>query len=209
MTRNVALAGRERRVTGRPDEEGLIRGVIVHPLTLHPDDRGHFAEVFRADDPVAAGFEFRQSSITRTRAGVVKAFHWHHHQDDIFCPLVGTARIALVDFRKDSETYGVANSVFAGELYAKAVRIPAGVAHIKATFNNTIISITDMRGGVVSWSSAGRAGFKGSRKSTAFAATVVGQDAGRQAAAAKMIGRDTEFGKQVTDQRFSRCDAAG
>jgi len=59
--------------------------------------------------------------------------------------------------------------------------IPAGVAYIKATFNNTIISITDMRGGVVVWCSAGRAGFKGSRKSTAFAATLVAQDAARQA----------------------------
>jgi small subunit ribosomal protein S11 len=59
--------------------------------------------------------------------------------------------------------------------------IPAGVAHIRATFNNTIVSITDSRGGVVAWSSAGRAGFKGSRKSTAFAATLVGQDAARQA----------------------------
>lgn len=114
---------------GRPDEEGLIVGVVVHPLTLHPDDRGHFAEVFRAGDPVAAGFEFRQSSITRTREGVVKAFHWHDRQDDIFCPLVGTSRIALVDFRKGSPTWGWANSVFAGEMYAKAVRIPAGVAH--------------------------------------------------------------------------------
>jgi len=59
---------------------------------------------------------------------------------------------------------------------------PVGVAHIKATFNNTIVTITDMRGNVVSWSSAGRSGFKGSRKSTSFAATVVGQDAARQAA---------------------------
>lgn len=59
--------------------------------------------------------------------------------------------------------------------------IPAGVAYITATFNNTIVAITDMRGGVIAWSSSGRAGFKGSRKSTAFAATVVGQDAARQA----------------------------
>lgn len=59
--------------------------------------------------------------------------------------------------------------------------VPVGVAHIKATFNNTIMSITDPRGGVVAWSAAGRAGFKGSRKSTAFAATLVGQDAARQA----------------------------
>jgi len=59
--------------------------------------------------------------------------------------------------------------------------VSSGVAHIKATFNNTIISIADAHGGVISWCSAGRAGFKGSRKSTAFAATVVAQDAARQA----------------------------
>jgi len=61
-----------------------------------------------------------------------------------------------------------------------------GIAHIRATFNNTLVSISDMRGGVISWSSAGRAGFKGSRKSTAFAATMVGQDAARQAVAKGM-----------------------
>jgi len=59
--------------------------------------------------------------------------------------------------------------------------VPTGIAYIKATFNNTVVTITDPRGGVIAWSSAGRAGFKGSRKSTAFAATMVGQDAARQA----------------------------
>jgi small subunit ribosomal protein S11 len=59
--------------------------------------------------------------------------------------------------------------------------VPAGIAHITATFNNTMVAITDPRGGCVSWCSSGRAGFKGSRKSTAFAATVVAQDAARQA----------------------------
>ena len=59
--------------------------------------------------------------------------------------------------------------------------VPVGVAHIKATFNNTLVSITDPRGAVISWSSAGRAGFKGSRKSTAFAATLVAQEAARTA----------------------------
>jgi small subunit ribosomal protein S11 len=69
-----------------------------------------------------------------------------------------------------------------GKRKAKGSRaVPAGIAHIKATFNNTTVAITDPRGGVVAWSSAGRAGFKGSRKSTAFAATLVGQDAARQA----------------------------
>lgn len=66
---------------------------------------------------------------------------------------------------------------------ARRARVaPVGIAHIRATFNNTIVTVTDVRGNVVSWSSAGRAGFKGSRKSTSFAATVVGQDAARQAA---------------------------
>ena len=59
--------------------------------------------------------------------------------------------------------------------------IPVGIAHIKATFNNTLVSITDPRGGVIAWSSAGRAGFKGSRKNTAFAATLVAQEAARTA----------------------------
>ncbi|HKH45787.1 MAG TPA: 30S ribosomal protein S11 [Thermoanaerobaculia bacterium] len=56
--------------------------------------------------------------------------------------------------------------------------VPHGVAHIQATFNNTIISITDPEGGLLAWSSAGRIGFKGSRKGTPFAAQVAAQNAG-------------------------------
>jgi len=59
--------------------------------------------------------------------------------------------------------------------------VPVGIAHIKATFNNTMVSITDPHGAVIAWSSSGRAGFKGSRKSTAFAATLVGQETARLA----------------------------
>ena len=59
--------------------------------------------------------------------------------------------------------------------------IAAGIANILATFNNTNVTITDMHGNVLGWSSAGRVGFKGSRKSTAFAAQQVAQDAARQA----------------------------
>ncbi len=62
-----------------------------------------------------------------------------------------------------------------------AKNVPVGVVHVKATFNNTLVSITDMTGAVISWGSAGRAGFKGSRKSTAYAASVVAQDAARTA----------------------------
>jgi small subunit ribosomal protein S11 len=62
-----------------------------------------------------------------------------------------------------------------------AKNIVTGIANILATFNNTQVSITDMQGNVIGWSTAGRVGFKGSRKSTAFAAQQVAQDAARQA----------------------------
>jgi len=56
-----------------------------------------------------------------------------------------------------------------------------GIAHIKATFNNTLVTITDMSGNVVTWGSSGKAGFKGSKKSTPFAATVAAEQCGREA----------------------------
>ena len=73
----------------------------------------------------------------------------------------------------------------AAEGEGKAVRrrakgsknVPVGVVHILASFNNTTVSITDPRGNVISWSSGGRCGFKGSRKSTAYAGTIVAQEA--------------------------------
>jgi len=62
-----------------------------------------------------------------------------------------------------------------------AKNVSSGVVHVTATFNNTIVSITDKVGNVIGWSSAGKMGFKGSRKGTAYAAQVVSQDACRQA----------------------------
>ena len=59
--------------------------------------------------------------------------------------------------------------------------VPTGIAHIQATFNNTIVTITDVSGNVVSWSSSGVKGFKGSRKSTPFAAQLAAEDAAHKA----------------------------
>ncbi len=59
--------------------------------------------------------------------------------------------------------------------------IPTGIAHIQATFNNTIVTITDIGGNVISWSTSGAKGFKGSRKSTPFAAQVAAEDAAKKA----------------------------
>ena len=59
--------------------------------------------------------------------------------------------------------------------------ITSGVAHVSATFNNTVITITDVQGNVIAWSSAGQQGFRGSRKSTPYAAQMAGETAGRKA----------------------------
>jgi small subunit ribosomal protein S11 len=59
--------------------------------------------------------------------------------------------------------------------------ITSGVAHVNATFNNTMVTITDAQGNTISWSSSGAMGFKGSRKSTPYAAQVAAEDAGRKA----------------------------
>jgi small subunit ribosomal protein S11 len=63
---------------------------------------------------------------------------------------------------------------------------PEGIVHIKATFNNTIVTITDTSGNTITWSSAGKSGFKGSKKSTPFAATIAAENAGKEAAAMGM-----------------------
>ncbi len=63
----------------------------------------------------------------------------------------------------------------------KSKNVQTGIVHVTATFNNTLVSVTDLSGNAIGWSSAGKMGFKGSRKSTAYAAQVVSQDACRQA----------------------------
>lgn len=63
----------------------------------------------------------------------------------------------------------------------QARNVPSGIAHVKATFNNTIVVITDPAGNVLSWASAGKVNFSGSRKSSAFAATVAAQDCAKVA----------------------------
>ena len=63
----------------------------------------------------------------------------------------------------------------------RSKNISVGIVHVTSTFNNTLVSVTDPKGNLIGWSSAGKMGFKGSRKSTAYAAQVVSQDACRQA----------------------------
>ena len=70
--------------------------------------------------------------------------------------------------------------------------ITSGVAHVNSTFNNTMITITDVQGNTIAWASAGGMGFKGSRKSTPFAAQMAAEDAGRKAAEHGMKSLDVQ-----------------
>jgi len=99
-------------------------------------------------------------------------------------PAPALSEAAAVLASGDAEAKAAADAKALADAKARKVRsksIPAGIAFVRASFNNTTVSITDAHGGVIAWSSAGRAGFKGSRKCTAFAATMVAQDAARQA----------------------------
>jgi small subunit ribosomal protein S11 len=113
---------------------------------------------------------------------------------DAAAPAEKAATAAVIDPAKLAETPVVATPTAAellGEdanakkiIKAKhAKNVVSGIANILATFNNTQVTITDAQGNLIGWSSAGRVGFKGSRKSTAYAAQQVAQDAARQAMA--------------------------
>jgi len=80
-------------------------------------------------------------------------------------------------------TAGPASAAPATKRVKKRVRknVATGIAHIQSTFNNTVVTITDVNGGTVAWSSAGARGFKGSRKSTPFAAQLAAEEAARKA----------------------------
>ena len=85
--------------------------------------------------------------------------------------------------------------------------VVTGVAHVNATFNNTIITITDGQGNAVSWSSAGSLGFKGSRKSTPYAAQVAAEDVSKKAQEHGMRTLEVEVQVRVraANRRFARC----
>jgi len=89
--------------------------------------------------------------------------------------------------KQEAQKTAMAKKPVATKTRKKIIRnVPSGIAHVTSTFNNTIISITDLTGNVVSWASAGKVGYVGSRKSSAFAATVAAQDAAKAAMALGM-----------------------
>ena len=106
---------------------GKIHDVVIKKLITHADDRGYLREVLRDDDGLMS--RFGQTTVTKTYPGVIKAFHWHEHQDDLWYVADGMARVVLYDRRPDSPTYGETQVVYAGEDNPVLIYIPAGVAH--------------------------------------------------------------------------------
>ena len=115
----------------KPDADGLIDGVRIHPYPLWPDDRGYFLEVVRIGQGPAADFDPKttQVSAALSHPGTIKAFHFHKHQTDLWVPSAGMFQVALVDLRGTSPTFGVKNTLYLGALRTWQILIPPGVGH--------------------------------------------------------------------------------
>ena len=121
-------------------KDGKIRGVKFKKLTRNPDDRGFFSEVARDDEGLLS--KAGQFSVAKTYPGVIKAFHYHEKQDDLWFFPVGNARVVLVDLREDSPTRGVIEQYFMGEDNPSTLLIPIGVAHGYQVLGNEPVVIT-------------------------------------------------------------------
>ena len=91
----------------------MINGVDIKKIKTHVHDRGNFREILRDDDKLLK--KFGQASITVTHPGVIKAFHWHKKQDDLWYGVSGDAKVVLYDLRKDSKTKGETMEICIGE----------------------------------------------------------------------------------------------
>lgn len=113
------------------DSADLIDGVRARPFDLWPDDRGYFLEVIRMRQGLAADFplETTQVSAALSYPGTIKAFHYHHHQTDLWVPASGMFQVALVDLRPSSLTFGQKNTFYIGTLRPWQILIPPGVGH--------------------------------------------------------------------------------
>lgn len=123
------------KVITRPDSADLIAGVEAEPLQIYADDRGFFAELARlgsgklAAGMVPEGNRRIQISATLTYPGAIKAIHYHFEQTDLWAPIMGMFQVFLCDFRRDSTTFGLINTLYVGTLRPWEILIPPGVGH--------------------------------------------------------------------------------
>lgn len=105
----------------------MIEGVKVKEITKYCDDRGFFAELIRSDERLVD--KIAQASMSMSYPGVIKAFHLHEHQDDVWFFPSGQAQVVLHDLRTNSMTKGETNVFYMGEDNPIVLVIPKGVAH--------------------------------------------------------------------------------
>jgi dTDP-4-dehydrorhamnose 3,5-epimerase len=106
----------------------VIEGVKIKKLVKHCDDRGFFAELVRDDEPDLLS-RFGQASWSMSYPGVIKAFHYHEKQDDLWFFPSGNAQVVLHDLRDGSSTKGKTDVYYLGEENPIMLLIPKGIAH--------------------------------------------------------------------------------
>ncbi|KOP82292.1 dTDP-4-dehydrorhamnose 3,5-epimerase family protein [Cytobacillus solani] len=106
----------------------MIEGVKIKKLVKHCDDRGFFAELVRDDEPDLLS-RFGQASWSMSYPGVIKAFHYHEKQDDLWFFPSGNAQVVLHDLRDSSSTKGKTDVYYLGEENPIMLLIPKGIAH--------------------------------------------------------------------------------
>ncbi|MCG8515566.1 MAG: dTDP-4-dehydrorhamnose 3,5-epimerase family protein [Halanaerobiales bacterium] len=104
-----------------------IKGVKLKEMIKHSDDRGYFMEILRSDEHLLD--KFGQTSLSVSYPGVIKAYHYHKNQDDLWFFSAGNAQVVLYDRREDSATRGERNIFYLGEDNPVLLTIPRGVIH--------------------------------------------------------------------------------
>ena len=117
----------------------MINDVSVKQLKKYCDDRGFFAEIIK--DGEDTFHEVKQTSYTETQPGVIKAFHWHKKQWDVWFVVRGMAQVVLHDLRDDSSTKGETQVIFAGADNPVLISIPPGVAHGYRVIGNEKVAL--------------------------------------------------------------------
>ena len=105
----------------------MIDGVLVKKIRVYNDDRGSLMEVLKEGEPLYQ--DIKQTTFTEAYPGVIKAFHWHKIQYDLWFFTSGSAQVVLYDLREDSPTRGETNVFYMGEKNPILLSIPPGVAH--------------------------------------------------------------------------------
>lgn len=122
----------------------MIDGVLVHPLKANADERGFLMEILRENDPHFT--RFAQVYVSKNFPGIIRAWHYHRKQTDIWCAVSGMIKAVMYDMRADSPTQGEVQEIFMGDDHRVALVIPVGVAHGYKTFGQSpsmLLNFTD------------------------------------------------------------------